>query len=382
MLRFALLLIAVATAPAAWAQMPPTVVRTGVAVMREVQNHHRVTGSLRAVARGDVSALEEGRILEITVREGVSVKNGDVIARLDTRRLKAQKSELTAAVSTAQAMVQQRRVELEQTERDLARSEQLVKTRALTVEEHQHRQTDVAVAAARLATAERRVTEAESQLELLEVRLDDMVVRAPYDGRVVARHSEPGEWIKSGEPFVTLVSSGQVEAWLDVPERYAQTLDRQRVSIVATGIEEPIVSRSAKVVPDFDTRTRTFPLVLTLDDQQGRLAPGMSINAWLPVGKLEHRLAVPKDAVIRSGRTAYVYKAVEQEGSTVAVQTPISIAFETGDALMLAGGDLREGDRVIVEGNERLTPGMPVTLATPTDSQRSGDEKYAAARKR
>ncbi|MCA9258337.1 MAG: efflux RND transporter periplasmic adaptor subunit, partial [Planctomycetales bacterium] len=243
-------------------------------------------------------------------------------------------------------------------------------------------QTDARVAAARLATDERRVAVAESQRELLEVRLQDMVVRAPYEGRVVTRHSEPGEWIKPGEPIVTLVSSGRIEAWLNVPERYSQSIDQQRVSVVATGVPDPIEPLSTKVVSDFDVRTRTFPLVLTLDDQQGRLASGMSVGAWLPVGKYEHRLAVPKDAVIRSGRTAYVYKAVDQQGSTLAVQTPISIAYETGDAMMLAGGDLSEGDRVVVEGNERLLPGMPITVAVPAENRLSADRQYVTADKR
>ena len=249
-------------------------------------------------------------------------------------------------------------------------------SRAVTIEEHQRRDTTFAVAKTQLAVDERRVAVVENQLQLLEVRLQDMVVRAPYDGRVVKRHAEPGEWIHPGEPFVTLISSGQIEAWLDVPERFAPTHSQEQLRVVVAGIDEPIVSISTKVVPDVDARTRTFPLVLTLDDEQGRLSPGMSVDAWLPVGERRRRLAISKDAVVRSGRSAYVYKAVERQGVTVAVQVPIVIAFETGDAVILAGDDLAEGDRVVVEGNERLMPGAPIIVASPARVRLQGDDQY------
>ena len=107
-----LLLLVLPVGSATTAQAPPTIVRAAVAEMRKIQNHHRVTGSLRAVARGEVSALEEGRIVEITVREGATVHKGDVIAKLDARRLNARQSELIASLSGAKAQVEQRKVEL------------------------------------------------------------------------------------------------------------------------------------------------------------------------------------------------------------------------------------------------------------------------------
>jgi RND family efflux transporter MFP subunit len=357
MLRFALVLLVLL--PSAWrsatAQAPPSVVRAAVAELKQLQNHHRVTGSLRAVARGNVAALEEGRIIEITVREGATVRQGNVIARIDARRLKAQHAELTATLQASVAHVEQRNLELRQTKRDLDRSQQLVTSRATSVEEHQHRETSASVAEAQLNVAEKRLAEIEGQLALLNVRLADVVVRAPYDGIVVERHAQPGEWIHPGEPFVTLVSSGEIEAWLDVPERFAQTLGESGLKVVVQGVEEPIPMRLAKRVPDVHSRTRTFPLVLTLDDQAGRLAPGMSVDAWLPVGPRKRWLTVPKNAVIRNGRAAYVYKIVEQDGQSTAAQSPVQIAFETGERGRIVRwrpGRWRPGDR----GRQRAAP--------------------------
>jgi RND family efflux transporter MFP subunit len=350
----------------AWTQAPATVVRTAEAKLQEVQLHHRVTGSLRAVARGDVAALEEGRIIEITVREGAEVKKDDVIARVDARRLEAQRSELQATLRVAEAQIAQRTAELKQAKRDLARYERLVQTSAGTVEEYQHRETAVAVAESQLQTEERRLTEIKSQLELIEVRLDDVVVKAPYDGRVVSRHAEPGEWIRPGEPFVTLISAGRVEAWLDVPERFMPTLtadSAESIAVELRGSDQKFRSLAAKRVPEVHARNRTFPLVLTLDDEHGVLSPGMSVDAWLPIGESAERLTVPKDAVIRHGQTAFVYKAQPEKEGATAVQAPVTVEFETGGLAVVSSHGLAAGDRVVVEGNERLVPGMPVVVA-------------------
>lgn len=363
----------------AMAQAPPTPVRTAEVKLQEVQLHRRVTGSLRAVSRGAVAALEEGRITEITVREGAEVKQGDVIARVDARRLEAQQSELRATFGVIEAQIAQRESELNQARRDLERYENLVTTRAGTVEEYQHRQTAVTVAEAQLETEKRRLAEIGSKLELIEVRLDDVVVRAPYDGRVVTRHAEPGEWIRAGEPFITLISAGQVEAWLDVPERFMPTLAAAHdatITVELRGSDREFQSLAAKRVPEVHARTRTFPLVLTLDDDHGVLSPGMSVDAWLPMGESAERLTVPKDAVIRNGQTAYVYKAQPQEGGATAVQAPVTVEFQSQGLAVVSGESLAAGDLVVVEGNERLMPGMPVVIAEEASASR--DEQRVA----
>ncbi|QDU39520.1 Multidrug resistance protein MdtA precursor [Maioricimonas rarisocia] len=348
-----------------------------------MQRHHRVTGSLRAVARGDVAALEEGRVVEVTVREGASVRKGDVIARGDTRRLEAQKSELQATLQKIEALVAQHQAELRQAKLDLDRHRKLVQSNASTMEEFEHRETAVVVAQAQLESEQRRSGEINSQIELLQIRLDDMTVRAPYNGRIVERHTEPGEWIRAGAPFVTMVSSGQVEAWLEVPERFLHGLvagdtseasslqvDVAELSVNVRGSDRSYPVLSAKRVPDVQARARTFPLVLTLDDANGALTPGMSVDAWIPVGSREPVLTVPKDAVIRSGRTEYVFKATEMDGTVTAVQAPVSVQFETGSLAVIVAENLADGDRVVVEGNERLTSGAPIMVVDSMSTSR------------
>ncbi|MFI4875161.1 MAG: efflux RND transporter periplasmic adaptor subunit [Blastopirellula sp. JB062] len=351
-----------------WAQMPPVSVRATPAELRQVQPHHRFTGSLRAIARGSVAALEDGRVLEVTVREGAAVKQGDVIAVVDSRRLEAQQGEMQAMLLTAEALVAQRDAELRQTKLDLDRSHNLVGRNAISKQEHEHNETEVAVAEARLATDQRRIDEIKRQIELIQVRLDDTTVRAPYDAQVIERHTEPGEWIRAGEPFITLVSTGQIEAWLEIPERYAGVLsqyaDQSAVKIV--GSDKHFVAAATKRVNQVHPRTRTFQFVLTLDDPNNELSPGMSVDAWLPIGPKQEDLTVPKDAIVRSAGSTFVYKAVEGDQGTTAVRQPVKVKFETGRWVVVEAIGLTPGDMVIIEGNERILPGTPIAITKVT----------------
>ncbi|MEW4565616.1 efflux RND transporter periplasmic adaptor subunit [Bremerella sp. JC770] len=347
------------------AQFPPAAVRAVPATMKTVEPHHRFTGSLKAVARGDVAALEDGRVLEVTVREGATVKKDDVIARIDARRLEAQKGELEAAFGTAEALIAQREAELRQANLDMDRSASLIRNNAISKQQHERSETELTIAQAKLATDRRRLDEIRRQLDLVQVRLDDTEVRAPYDGQVIMRHTEPGEWIRAGEPFVTLVSTGEVEAWLEVPERYAGTVSQyaQQVAVRIVGTDREFVSASAKRVHEVHPRTRTFQFVLTIDAKDAILAPGMSVEAWLPTGPAQPALTVPKDAIIRSAGAAYVFKAVENEGQSTAARTSVTVKFETGSLAVVESPELAEGDLVVIEGNERLFPGTPIAVS-------------------
>ncbi|UUO09157.1 efflux RND transporter periplasmic adaptor subunit [Blastopirellula sp. J2-11] len=366
MYRFTILLLAAiaSSATPVGAQMPPVSVRAVPVELRKVQPHHRFTGSLRAISRGKVAALEDGRVLEVTVREGAAVKRGDVIAVVDSRRLEAQHGELQAGLMTAQALVTQREAELRQTKLDLERSHSLVGRNAISQQQHEHNETEVAVAEARLATDQRRIDEIKSQLELFQVRLDDTTVRAPYDAQVIERLAQPGEWIKAGEPFVTLVSTGQIEAWLEIPERYAGVLSQyaNQSAVKIVGSDKQFIAASAKRVNEVHPRTRTFQFVLTLADPESELSPGMSVDAWLPIGPEQDDLTIPKDAVVRSGGSTFIYKAVAGDEGTTAVRQPIQVKFETGHWVVIDAPGLTPGDMVIIEGNERLLPGTPLAV--------------------
>jgi RND family efflux transporter MFP subunit len=351
-------------ASAAAAQDRQVPVRTEPVAIEEVQQTHRVTGSLRAISRAQVAALEDGRIVTVLVREGARVTKGDVLARLDDRRLRAQIAESEATLKATQAIIDQRRAELAKADQGHKRANQLVQRRVVSQQDYDHAEADASVARARLTAAERERTQIESQRQLLQVRLDDTTIAAPFDGYVVERHVEPGEWVRPGDAIVTLVSAGTIEAWLEVPERFAGDVAQATtpITVEVPAVGQSIAARQSKRVPQMDPRARTFFVVVELSDHAGLLTPGMAVSAWVPVGPRSTQLTVPGDAVIRDAASAFVYKVHQDSGGGHAVRVPVRVLFQVAGKVAVVAQDLRPNDYVVTEGNERLLPGTKLAL--------------------
>ena len=247
---------------------PPASVIVAEVQKRPAEERRRVTGSLRAKSRAEVAARESGAVETVEVDEGDVVKKGEVIATLDTRRLDAELAQARARATVAEAMVTQREAESKRADSDLESKRELLNDRAVSKREVLDAEREAAVAKARTQAAEDELAAERSVLELLEVRLGDLEVKAPFDGRVVTRHVEPGEWLAAGAAVVTLVSTGDIEAWLDVPERFAASVEAAGgdLSVVADGSGFVAEAKALRRVADVDQRTRLFTVVVTLED--------------------------------------------------------------------------------------------------------------------
>lgn len=352
---------------------PALAVRTEPVTAERVQAHRRVTGSLRAVSRSRVASQEPGQVAELLVDEGMTVEQGEVIARLDDRRLRSQVAEAEANVARLEGSLAEARAELTFAAFEHERVTGLHERTTASDRELREAARLAEVARARLDSAERAATQARRTLDLLRIRLGDMVVRAPYDAQVVRRHVDVGEWVEPGRAIFELTSTGTIEARLEVPERYAKAVrdhaDRIFAEVAGLGHTRP--SREVRVVADVDPRARTMAVILTLDNDDASLAPGMSVNAWIPTTGETTALTAPKDAVIQSGREAYVFRAAQDaSGATVAQRTPVRVLFDWEDRLVLDAEGLAEGDLVVVEGNERMGPGQAVVLGAGIEGLR------------
>lgn len=352
-------------------KLKPTHVLVEPVKIENIREWYRVTGSLRAVSRSRVAALEDGRVDRITASEGARVTKGQLLAKIDDRRLVSRLREAEASRGVADATVAQRRAELHRAQKDFDRAKILLKTSAFSEQQYDQAQEQVTVATARLLSAERRLTEIDSIIERLKVRLEDTTIEAPFDGRVVEQHAEVGEWIHAGDGIVTLVSTGTIEAWLEVPERFASAVReiQSPLKIEIPAVRENRVAVKTTFVPQIHPRSRTFQYVAELDNSDGALAPGLSISAWVPVGREARRVTVPKNALIRAGASAYVYKVIpDGKGGSTAEKIPVKVDFETLGRVALGDRNLNEGDRVVVEGNERLIPGSPIQIAERSET--------------
>jgi RND family efflux transporter MFP subunit len=298
------------------------------------------------------------------------------LAVTDTRRLKARLSELEADLESARAARQERWAEARFAKSDFEALANSYKRKAVSEQEYRRARAAHEVASAKVSAAAEAIQSIRSRIEHLQVQIEDATIRAPFDARVVQQHAEPGEWVRPGDPIVTLVSTGRVEAWLEVPERHIARLagSVETITLKTAGAAATRQSTSARVVPQIDQRVRTFALVAELEDRDGTLVPGMSVTAWVPTSAASAFLTVPKDAIIRRDGATYVYRVVQAGDGEQADQRPVQVLFHFGSRVALATGNaLKQSDRVIVEGNERLLPGD--TVAAVSIDKESDDNK-------
>jgi RND family efflux transporter MFP subunit len=336
--------------------------------LEPVREHRRVTGELRALRRSRVATEEPGLVMELPVREGRYVTAGDVLARLDSRRLSLELDALKADEQAIESLVEERMVNKAWRERELELYRQSRERGAASLKGVLDAESEASMARARLSQAERQREVLRARSELLQERLNDMTIVAPFDGVVVSRHVELGEWVSEGAAVVELVSTGCIEAWLDVPQRFYGAVAGAEVSVAVRveATDETINVTERRVIPVVDPKARSFTVVAQLDNADDTLTPGMSVTAWLPTGQLQERLTVAKDAVLRNEAGAYVYVArggggEGPGGPASAVPVSVQVLFPVADRVVVASREITKGDLVVVEGNERLFPMMPVT---------------------
>jgi RND family efflux transporter MFP subunit len=172
-----------------------------------------------------------------------------------------------------------------------------------------------------------------------------------------------------GDPIAEIVELGQVDVEVNVVEDFIANVN---ASVEAT-VEIPALpgerlnGRVVVVNPQADPRAHTFPVKVRMENRieegQPVLKAGMFGRVTLSVGKPTPCVLVPKDAVVLGGPTPLVFLAAAAGGKTTVKPVPVTLGPQSG-AWIAAIGDIKEGEPVIVEGNERVRPGQEIRVET------------------
>lgn len=372
MLHRCLSAIIVALAPAvALAQGPPPAAVVVDAVRREpIELWRQVTGEIRSLQRSSLAAEEPGLVLTLAVEEGDRIEQGEVIARLDTTLAEIAIEAQEAQVQAQHAVIQQIEVELAQARRDEQRIRDLTDRAASNETELDRARTAVLRLEAQLARARADLRAAEVRLTDARQRVSDMTITAPFSGHITRKSTEIGQWLGRGDEVVELTSLERIEARLDVPEKLIAHLregsTQVRVTIDAIRVEDEqgrkvpyeTLATISRIIPSADPLTRQFTVRVPIPNPEVLARPGMSVIAFVPEGRFEPRLTIPRDAVLRDDAGEFVYF----DASGVAMPARIQTRFVTQDRVVIAPGTLQEGMLVVVEGNERLFPSQPLNI--------------------
>lgn len=303
------------------------------------------------IATGQIEPLQsiqlrpevDGRLVEILVREGVEVSQGTPLFKVDDGELKAE-------VARAQA------------DRDLAQ-QALSRTRQLLQEK--------AAAPADVERAEAQMRSTQAALDLLQLRLDRTLVRAPFSGVVGQRLASLGDYVNNSTRLITLQTVNPQRVAFQVPERYADVLKvGQRVMFRVAALAGRDFSGTVDFVdPLVALPGRTITVKALVANPRRELQSGMFIEARLETAVRPAAVVVPEDAVTPMQGLMWVWVAregkAERRQVTLGVRTPGYVEIRDGIAA---------GEQVVVGGSERLMPGADIraTLQERTP-QRPGE---------
>eukprot|EP01025_Chloroclados_australasicus_P034780 TRINITY_DN35512_c0_g1_i5.p3 TRINITY_DN35512_c0_g1~~TRINITY_DN35512_c0_g1_i5.p3 ORF type:complete len:198 (+),score=43.78 TRINITY_DN35512_c0_g1_i5:671-1264(+) len=168
-------------------QAPPATVRIDQARSEPLETWRESTGEIRASRRSVLAAEEEGLVAEVLVREGDRVEAGQVIARIDDQRATLELRRAEAFLESVKAVEAEREALVDNARRDLERVQQTFDRGGGNEREIDQARTDLRAAEARLAASRADVVLNGVLVDLAKTRVEDMIVRAPFSGRIVRR---------------------------------------------------------------------------------------------------------------------------------------------------------------------------------------------------
>ena len=338
-------------------------------IERDVTEWDEFTGRLQAVDSVEVRPRVSGYVSAVRFAEGAMVRKGDLLFQIDPRPFQAEVDRLQAEVTRARATVQRANSELE-------RAGRLRRENAIPIEEHDRRASFAQESAAQVSAVEAALRAAQLNLEFTQVT-------SPISGRVSRAIVTEGNLVSSGPGQATLlttvVSLDPVYAYFDADEQIylkyigasAVNAEAQASALRGAGLRSAKPIRMALANEDgyphegtldfidnqLDGSTGTIRGRAVFHNTDGLLTPGLFVRLRLAGGGKYHGLLIQDRAVGTDLSKKFVYvvsakKEIEYRPVTLG---PIV------DGLRVVRSGLNAGESVVVNGLQRIRPGMPVT---------------------
>ena len=331
------------------------------------------SGYVVARRQATIASKITGRLTEVTVEEGMSVKEGQILARLDDSNARHALELAEAQATAAESTLNEIQVRLREAELDLGRNRALAASGVASRSALDAAQASRDSFAARLAATRDQVTVTEREVALRRQDVEDTLIRAPFDGVAVSKNAQPGEIvspISAGGGFTrtgigTIVDMRSLEIEVDVNESFIERVrpDQPVVATLQAYPEWKIPAHVITTVPAADRQKATVKVRIAFNEVgDPRILPDMGVKVGFQSeagGEVAARpaLRIPERALRRdkTGAVVFVVRNDRVERRAVAV------GGTAGSDVEVRSG-LRAGDRVVLDPPADLADGGRVRL--------------------
>ena len=289
-------------------------------------------GSLEANEMVEIKSEVEGTIEKISFSQGQHVKKGDVLILFNQQRLRAS--------------LQQAEANLKLSESVKNRYEPLIQNGAISRLE--------------LDQATNSVEVNQAMVEAARVELNSATISAQFDGVMGQRLVSEGQFISRGESLSFIISQGLMKVNFRVPEKYlSQLQEGQTVEVkVESYPTDQFIGEIIFIDPKIDELSRTILVTAKVANSEGKLRQGMFANLSITFNDKNEAIVVPETALIFEGNNILVY-TVSNDGKVETKSISTGIHFE---GLVEVTKGINEGEMVIIEGYQKITPTSVVKL--------------------
>jgi RND family efflux transporter MFP subunit len=327
------------------------------------------SGYVTARRLATVSSKITGKVQSVYIEEGQRVKEGEILARLDAQDAEAQREVASSQLASSQSQLAEAQSQLVLAKSNFSRNRDLAAKQLISRQALDTAKAELDTRNARLISIQKQVALASDQKAVAQLGVDNTVIRAPFDGIIIAKAAQPGEMISpiSGgggsirTGIGTLVDMDSLEVQVDVNEAYiGRVTPEMPIEAVLNAYPEwKIPGEVIAIVPTADRSKATVKVRVALDSKDTRIVPDMGVRVSFletrEAGKAPEGFWIPNGAIVKDGEQQFVFTVVDGKAKRV----PITAA-DSNDSETRVSKGLGKGDSVIASPGKDLKDGVKV----------------------
>jgi len=335
------------------------------------------SGYVTARRQATVSAKVTGKVIEVNIEEGMKVKEGQVLARLDDSNVRTSLDVAQAQLDSTRLAVEETRAQLKQAELAFDRETELAKEKFASQADLEAAEATATALGQRLRRQVLDIATGDRQVAMWKQQIEDMVIRSPFDGVVTTKNAQPGEMISpisAGGGFTrtgigTVVDMSSLEIELDVNESYINRVEPGQPAEAALDAypDSKMPCKVIAIIPTADRQKATVKVRVGFNQLDPRILPDMAVKvafretAGAPAAAALARLViVPKSALQNQDGKDVIFAVANGRAERRAV----TVSEAQGDDAVLSAG-VSAGEKVIVVLPAGLKDGVAVKEKKP-----------------